>query len=289
MEILRLSSKDIKKLKEYELHEDIQNHESNIYFYKDNELLKLFKNREDIFLLNKFYVLNKLFYIKENIDFKELVFPNNLIKVSGKPSGYTMNLIRENTNVGRILNNNKISFEDKKFIIIKIGEILRKIEYNDMLVNMRFHLGDIHEYNFIYDNKENSLKVVDLDSSYVSGIDAPTSKFLTFNDKLWDFPNKYPIDVENDRHIPNLNTTIISYVYLILNTITNLYVPNLSISGFCNILNMLGTSGFNKELLDSFYNIYLPKDNYLDLELIKSITDKQYNKFKEIQLKKVKK
>lgn len=171
----------------------------------------------------------------------------------------------------------------------KIGEILRKIENSKLLNKFNFHLGDIHEYNFIYDNKENMVKAIDIDSAYVEGMNAPISKYLHFNDKLWDFPNKYPMDIENDRHIPNKNTTIISYIYMLLNIISNEYIPNASISEFIEILNMLLHSGFNKELLDSFYNIYLPKNNYFDFELLDSITEDQYNKFKEIQLKKVKK
>ena len=112
---------------------------------------------------------------------------------------------------------------------------------------------------------------------------------MTFNDKLWDFPDKYPLDVGNDRHIPNKNTTIISYIYMYLNSFTGEYIPNVSFSQFCEILNMLNSVGINKELLDSFFNIYLPKNNYLDFELLNSVTEKDYNNFKQLQLKKVKK
>ena len=65
-----------------------------------------------------------------------------------------MDFIKNNTNIGLILNDDKISFEDKLFLIKEIGKILRKIERNTTLQEINFHLGDIHEYNFIYDNKE---------------------------------------------------------------------------------------------------------------------------------------
>ena len=93
----------------------------------------------------------------------------------------------------------------------------------------------------------------------------------------------------NFRHIPNKNTTLISYIYMFLNTLTNEYVPDLSISRFCEILNMLNSVGVDNKLLDTFFNIYLPSDNYLDYELLDSISEDQYNKFKELQLKNVKK
>ena len=52
---------------------------------------------------------------------------------------------------------------------------------------------------------------------------------------------------------------------------------------------MLGYCGISYDLLDSIYNIYFPKDNYINYELVNSITEKQYNDFKLLQLKNVKK
>jgi len=83
MEMLNISNKDLRDLEKYELKDGIHNSESNIFIYKDKELLKLFKNYYDV--ENKFYVLNKLFYIKENLDSKELVLPNKLVKVDREP------------------------------------------------------------------------------------------------------------------------------------------------------------------------------------------------------------
>ncbi len=281
MEIIRLTSKKIKNLKKYELHKDIENTESDLFLYRQNELLKIFKSPNYDYINNKMFVLNKLFYIKDNSDLFEIVWPNSLVKVSGRSNGYTMDFVKSNTNLSRILNSSDVSIEDKIYFLKVIGKILSKIEYDDTLSSVDFHLGDIHEGNFIYDNKTNSIKVVDIDSSYVKGSLAPTSKFLTFNDKLWDFPNKYPLD-ENDRHIPNHNTTILSFIYMLLNLITGEYSPDMSIKDFCNILNKLNDLGFNKALLDSIYNIYLPKDNMFDYYLLNTITTKLVLKYKEI-------
>lgn len=284
MDIIRLNSKDIKKLNKYELHSHIENTESILYLYNHKkELLKLFKSNDKDYILNKSFIINKLFYIKDNVDMKELVMPNSLVKVSGLSIGYTMDFISQNTNLSLILNSEKVSIEDKIYFLKKIGKIIEKIELNDTLNKNGFHLGDIHDGNFIYDNKNNMIKGVDLDSAYVRGVVAPSSKYLTFNDKLWDFPKKYPLD-ENDRHIPNHNTTIISYIYMLLNFISGEYTPNISISRFCNILNDLSSVGFNKELLDAIYNIYLPKDNYLDFELIDTITPELVLKYKNKSL-----
>jgi len=291
MKILRLTDDDLRNLEKFELKEGIHNSESNIFIYNNNELLKLFKNTHDV--ISKFYVLNKLFFIKENINIEELVLPNKLVKVESEPAGYLMDYIKNNTNIGLILNKENISFNDKKFLLIEIANILKMIENNNVLNKVGFYLGDIHEYNFIYDNKENMIKAIDIDSAYVNGAEAPVSKFLTYNNKLWELEEKYPYTTDNLRylvkHIPNNNTTILSYIYILLNVLTGEYSPDFTIKEFCATLNMLDTCGVNKELLDSIFNIYLPNDNYLDYDLINSITEKQFNDFKSLQLKNVKK
>lgn len=282
MEIIRLSSKDIKSLNRYELHDDIENTESILYLYRKRELLKLFRCTDENYRINKNFILNRLFYLKNYVNMVELVMPNELVKVGGKTSGYTMDFIKENTNIGLILKSTEVSLEDKIFFLREIGKIIEKIELNDILKENSFHLGDIHEGNFIYDNKNNMVKSVDLDSAYIPGMSAPNSKFLTFNDKLWDFPSKYPLD-EEDRHIPNYNTTILSYIYMLLNLVSDEYSPDMSISNFCTMLNMLKDIGFERELLDSIFTIYLPKDNYLDFELVDTITPKLIYKYREIK------
>lgn len=291
MEILKISNKDLSNLEKYKVLDGIHNSESNIFIYKDKELLKLFKNYYDV--QNKFYVLNKLFYIKENLDFKELVLPNKLVRVENEPSGYLMDYIKTNTNIGLILKKDSIAFNDKKFLLMEIANILKKIENNKSLNKINFHLGDIHEYNFIYDNKENMIKAIDIDSSYVEGAEAPVSKFLSYNEKLWFLEEKYPYIRDNIRrvvkHIPNKNTTILSFIYILLNILTGEYSPDFCKEKFCETLNMLGSCGICYDLLDSIFNIYFPKDNYIDYELVNSITEKQYNDFKLLQLKNVKK
>lgn len=283
MKIIRLSEKDMDKYKKYEIHNDILNTEANLYIYLDY-ILKIFKSTDNMILDNKMYILNKLFYIKKYIDIKEIVWPNDLVKVGNIDRGYTMNFIKENSNISLIFKSDKVSMEDKLYFLRCIGKILEKVENDKYLRYINFHLGDIHEGNFIYDNKNNMLRVIDIDSSYVEGSNASRSKYLTFNDKLWDFPNKYPLD-NNNRHIPNKNTTIISYVYMILNLITGYYTPDISIKEFYKILNLLNMSDFNKELLDMFINIYKKDDNYFDYDLLNTITESKVNKYKELSLK----
>lgn len=282
MDTLRITSKDLKKLSKYELHRDIDNSESRLYLFQKRELLKIFKSTDKDYLTNKLFILNRLLDIKPDINIPELVLPNELAKVSGIVKGYTMDFIEKNTNLGLLLKNPNISLEDKIYFIIKIGKVLNKIMLDKTLNEERFYLGDIHEGNFIYDNSNNLIKVVDIDSAYIPGMEAPNSKFLTLNDKLLTFNNKYPID-KNEKHIPNNNTTILSYIYILLNFLTEEYSPDMDKTNFCNNLTMLSQAGFNRELLDAIFNIYKTTDNYFDFEILKTIEPKLILKYREIK------
>ena len=284
MEIIKFGRKDLKKLKSYEIHSDIDNMESYLYFY-NNMLLKLFVSKDEDVLNNKFFILNKLFYLKEYVNINEFVWPESLVKIGSINKGYTMEFIKNNTNLSLIFNSEKVSIEDKVFFLHTILRIIERIEKEEVLNSVGFQLGDIHEGNFIYDNKNNMIKVIDIDSAYINGAYTPKSKYLFLNDKLWGFNTKYPLD-KNGRHIPSKNTTIISICYLILNVITEEYSPNLSTKEFCKILNNLASVGFNRELLDTIFNIYKKSDNYFDYNLIDTITPKLVLKYKEKYVKK---
>lgn len=284
MKIIRVDEEYINTLVQYRLHKDIKNQEAIFYVYNNDYLLKLFKSNDFMTLNNKMYILNKLFYIKKYVDIEEIVWPNDLVKVGNINRGFIMNFIKYNSNVGLIFNSDKVSIEDKLFFLKSIGNILKKLENNDSLKSIDFHLSDIHEGNFIYDSKNNNVKIIDIDSSYVEGAIPSISKFLYRNDKLWDFPNKYPLD-ENNIHIPSKNTTILSFVYILLNFITGYYSPDMTTHDFSETLNILNNIGVNKELLDSIFNVYSTEDNYFDYGLLECITPDVINKYKELSLK----
>ena len=70
---------------------------------------------------------------------------------------------------------------------------------------------------------------------------------------------------------------------MILNYISEEYSPNFNINNFCNMLNIMSSLGFNKELCDSIYNIYKPENNYFDFELIDTITPELVLKYRKIK------
>lgn len=290
--VLKFNEKELKLLQKYNLNKKIENTESKLYIIEEKEkwkhykeLLKVFKNNDEQYLNNKIMTIKFLLNLKDELGMKELVLPTKLVLIENEFKAFTMPFIEKNTNISLILNSLKTLPEDKIFFLKEIGKILQKTEENRICNAYDFHIGDIHEGNFIYDNENNYIKSIDLDSCKIGDNFSSNSKFLTFNDKLWDFPTKYPLD-ENDRHISNKNTTILSYVYIILNTISNEYFPDLSTHEFYNYLNYLLSIGFDKRLTDLFANIYSTKDNYFDMELMKTIAPKLLEKTNYSLLKK---
>ena len=281
MKTIYLSNEDLQDLKKYILPKSVNHIESNLYFYNKEKLLKLFKSTDTSFIMNKLYIINRLFYIKEHINIDKLILPEDLVKVNNMEFGYTMKYIN-NIDGNTYLKNNKISIEDKINFLKGVYYIINEIDNNPQLKSINFHLGDIHESNFIYNKIDNVVNAVDVDSIYFDGVNTPNSKYLLFNDKLWDFYKKYPMDNEY-RHIPNKNTSIISFIYMLLNFITGEYSPNFNKKKFCETLNILHHVGFSKSLCDSIYNIYSIDNNYFYREYLDSITPELILKFRKIK------
>lgn|SRR5574344_128630 len=274
METVNLHNYQFRKLREYKLDKNVTNTECQLYilnkktkWYKYKELIKKFYITEGEYFSNKLYTINSLIDAKNNININSLVFPDSLISIDGKIVGYTMPFIEHNINLGSILNNPDVAFSIKRKALKSVGNILESISN----VN-NFYLSDIHESNFIFDYDTNDLKAVDIDSAKIGNNAPSVSKFMTYNDKLWDYNHKYPMNKE-DIHIPNNNASNLCYIYMILNTISETHIYNKSIAEYYDYLEFLRDSGFNKELVDIFSYIYMYKDNVSPLPLLDSIPD----------------
>lgn len=283
MKIIKLKDSDINELKEFKI--DLYLNESKLYFYNNDQLLKIFKNSHKEYIINKMYIINKLFYIKKYLDTNNYIMPNNIVRFNGFNSGYTMNYINNSNNLKIIMDSNNISIEDKVYFLKQIAYILLETENNNILKDIGFHLSDIHEGNFIFDNKDKKIKCVDMDSSFINGSLTSNSKFLTYNYKLWDYEKKYPLiedGIEKGNIIPNNNTTILSFYYMFLNLLTNKESYNFSKIGTYKLIEEMKNIGFSNELINALELIYTNKDNYIDKEIIESITPKLILKYRTL-------
>ncbi len=276
MKILQISKRKFKQISKYTLESSITNNECDLFILEQKDkwnyekiLIKKLKKTSGGYFSNKLYTVNTLIDNRENLDIDELVLPEKLFVLDDKIEGFVMPFVENNINLSLLLNNPNLSLLKKIEILKKIGNLLNKIIYLSDKAN-NFFLGDVHDGNFIYDKDKKIFRAVDLDSCKIGNNDSSISKYLTFNVNLWDFPNKYPLN-EDDVHISNKNTTILSYIYMILNTISNHRIDNIFIEEYYSYLQYLKDNGFKQELIDMFANVYTNADNNIDLGLLESI------------------
>ncbi len=278
MKVLSITERNLKKLPRLQISNRVVSTEGKLYIYdyKDKwkhlrEVLKIYYNQSDAYLADKIYTISQLLASFDQLDVPELVLPTALLSVNGNISGYSMPLVENNVNLTLILNNPKVNLELKMKLLKEIYSLLSKITSIRELDN-KFFLGDIHEANFILDVDEQMVKAVDLDSSYINGSSISISKFLTFNHNLLNNPLKYPHDDE-DRAIPNQNTTILCFCYMLLNVLSgntdsHLWSPN----EFYSYIEFMKKNGCSEELAKALINLYSKSQtNDFSEELLDSI------------------
>lgn len=263
LSVLNFSERELKKLPELQISRKIVNTEAKLYIYvsknkwvKANDVVKLFYDNRSVSMANKVFVLGQLIQKSQTLSMPELVLPKHLVSVNHVISGYSMPWIQDNINLALLLQNPNVSLKSKMKYLKQIYKILSTLKEKQKMDENPVYLGDIHEANFILNVTTQKVMAVDMDSAYFLGALAPTSKFLTFNDKLWDYPSKYPIDIRNDRHIPNDNTTILSFIYMLLNTLSGEKTYNWSIEQYYCYLDFLYQQNVHSELLDSLVEVY---------------------------------
>lgn len=281
METLDLTTRQFKKMPKISLPRFIYNTESELYIFNEKEgwnrkkkLLKKYFLTSGEYFSNKLYTINTLIDNKDKLNIDELVFPEKLFVLDNYVSGFTMPFIEKNVNLQIYLNSPYVNFEKKKKILKKIGILIDKLLKLNKKTDLEFFLGDIHESNFIYDINNQMFRVVDLDSCKIGNNNSSVSKYLMFNPSLFAFPDKYPLD-KNGIHISNTNTTILSFIYMILNTISKTRIHRLSIEEYYCYIQYLSENGIGKDLIEMFSLIYTHNQNKLDIDFLEEIEPKQ--------------
>lgn len=262
MKNIELSHRELSRIPLLQISKNIVNTEAKLYLYdhKDKwnhikEVLKIYYNTEEEFLVNKVFVISWILANKKYLDMKELVLPTSLVSVDNRISGFSMPYIEDNVNLVFFLNNPNVSLEQKIKYLKKIYQVLEKI-LNIKELQDKFFLGDIHEANFLLDLNTQSIKVIDIDSSYVTTSRIPTSKYISFNKNIMDNDRKYPKD-QFGEIIPSKNTTILSFIYMLMNALSGVNDSyKWSIHEYYTYLSKLADLKLPKELLDSLASVY---------------------------------
>lgn len=295
MKIRAYTEREFRKLKKMELHPLISHSECELFIIEDKEywkkhhtLVKQFKQINGEYFSNKLYTIHALIDNKPILGIDELVLPSSLFAIDGEIQGYTMPYIEENFNLGLLLKSKTVSLGKKMIALQKIGQLLEKLMKLEGLEGS-FYLGDIHEGNFIFDINKGIYRAVDLDSCRIGNNRPSSAQYLSLNRKLEDFIVKYPV-FKMDQFISfyenNEETTILCYIYMILNTISGIKIHELSVEEYYNYLQYLKDRGVPGELIDMFALIYTPSRNKIDIELLTGVPSKTaktltYDSFKK--------
>lgn len=265
-----LTQRQFRRLEEYELNLEVINTESILYIIKKNNskhLLKRFFITEGEYFANKLYTLSLLIDKGESFGIDRLVLPESICTVDDTIVGSIMPFIENNTNMGNVLQSFKFSNEQKIKYLKEIGKMIEKIIHKHRETG--FLLGDVHEYNFILNHDDNKVYAVDLDGCKVGNNKVMGVKYCDCNRNTRSLPKKYP--VKDGYTKPTINSELLCYSHIVLNTIARIQTERLSIDEFYLYLQYLIDVGFNKEFIDIFANLYTGKDNYFPLELLDTI------------------
>ena len=112
---------------------------------------------------NKLYTLEMLDSNKEYLP-SNFYIPDYLCTVDSKVIGFTVPKI-EGINLTDILKSKQIDYKEQIYYLKKIGEILNQLHNIRKYTNLTdIYINDLHDSNFIVDNNNRELKVIDLDS-----------------------------------------------------------------------------------------------------------------------------
>ncbi|MBR1385993.1 MAG: hypothetical protein IJ568_04110 [Bacilli bacterium] len=292
MRVITLSKRKFESLEQIKLSRNILNTESNIYMFNyKNEpkvIKKLFYQEGDVFA-NKLYTLEMLSSNKKNLP-ESFAIPDSLISVSGHIQGFSIPFI-EGENLTNILNDKEVSLEEKKYFLVKVGEILNQLKAIRNYTDLKdIYLGDLHSSNFIANKDNKKLSVVDLDSCKIKGNKSSVSKYLNELSILNYVKGKYEISNNDIGYVKiDENTDLFCYNMMILEFLYGKGINDLSIDEYLEYLDYLKYIGLDYNLIESFYTLVTNKKNENISSLINTINTEQICRANQLVYKKVKK
>lgn len=276
-----LRSRDVRKLSCLSLPKGVFNTEGLMLTlnrnYKTSNgnrvLFKFLDEQESPRIMNrKLDIVDYLHTSKYN-NLDDLVIPEFQVMVDNEFAGFGMDLIESGRNLGHVINSSKVDFKRKKKYLKDLGDLIDKVDRVED--SCKLYFGDLNEYNFVIDRDDN-LRAIDLDSSYIDGIEEITPPSMTFyllkNYNLWALPNKYK-RTNLGIVIPNTDSDLYSYLMIILSIIANHNMHEEDMSTFYQYLLFIEDNGVDPELVDMFRNVYSMKENENPRHLIERLDD----------------
>lgn len=293
MKIISISKKKFQELKKIELSREIFNTEGTIYDFEYRGNKKILKT---LYTLNGHTFANKLYTIEMLDSNKEYLpssfyIPDYLCTVESEIIGFTVPKV-EGTNLSIILSSNDVNYKEQIYYLKKIGEILNQLHNIRKYTPLNsIYINDLHDSNFIVDNNNRELKVIDLDSCKICSNEPFAARFLTPVSMINEV-DKYKIneDKNSNGYIdPNSDSDMYCYSMIILNYLYGNKIGNIGIENFYEYLNYLESIGVNKELINIFSKLLVGNcKNENPLNYLDSLTSEQICRAKKLVYEKTK-
>ena len=274
--------REIRKLKELQIEAGVLNTEALMLVLKrksfPDKVVRVFKyldaQEDPDVMAKKTYVITTLNTPNPYQKIEELIIPDSIIYVDNLLAGFAVPLIENHKNLGAIIHNPNILLKDKIPYLQQLGNIIDKVQRVETTKN-RFQFGDLNEFNFIVD-KDNIVRAIDLDSAYL-GVGEPLDMayYLLRNDYITSFTkehnsNKYKV-TDNGIIVPNDDTDLYCYNMIILKALSKENIYKQDINTYYQYLEYLRSLGLPDDLIESFNNIYIPKENTNPKDILSEI------------------
>ena len=282
MKTITLTKHQFEKCSPYIIDKDIINSEAKFYVINKGKytgkylMKKLFVNEGKIFA-NKLFTISLLNDMESKLGIEELCIPKHLISVDSEVVGFSVPKIDNPRNLGLVLNNPKIDSIDKLKYLKKLGNVLKKIQKQNVL---DLSIGDLQPFNILLDDND-KMHIIDLDSAYLN-TNYPIPSFYISNKNtfknLLDFDTKYNLvsfieeEEKNGDEItivkvptrlvrPNLDSDLLCYNFMLINTLANHKMNNLDVSTYHDYITYLEKIGYGENIIKSFRNVYSNASN----------------------------
>lgn len=280
MNAIFFTSRQLKKLQNCSLQKNIDHTESKLYIVENGEkwkykkmILKYFYNNSGEYFKNKLLTINNLIESTSTLNIKALILPQKLAVAGGQIVGYIMPFI-ENINLLTLLQDFKINTQKKKEYLTQVGQIIDQVHELNKFQSELF-IGDIHEANFIVGKEDDQVYVVDSDSFKTKNNLPFAAKYLATNPNILTMTHKYPINT-GGIHIPNEDSDLLCYVFIILNTIARKEMQKVPVDEYYSYLDYLSSLGFGDDFIKTCGKIYTNAKNTSPLPYIEQIPNNIY-------------
>ena len=277
MKVTSISRKAFERLEKMKLSRNIRNTEGVIYDFtpKGNPEPKVFKK---LHYQNGPVFGNKLFTIEmldSNREYLPASFciPDSIVTVGGVIQGITLPKI-EGKNLADILSDPNASVEDQIFYLQEVGQILEKLKRIRQNTELKdIYLNDLHESNFIVNEKNHEIHVIDLDSCKIKNNQPTPSKYLIPNSLVDSVQGKYQFADSTCQTygyvVADENSDLFCYTMMVLNYLYGSNVTRFTLEEYYEYIEYLKTLGYSEKFINALQTIVIPHKNenisqYLD-------------------------